>query len=124
MNTAYIAGPYRGPTQRDIENNVDRICRLAGDVAALGIAPVVPHAIGWMVSGGFAAPNPELTDEFWLRATEAMMLRCDVLVLAPDWQESAGACAERALWLACRNFRDCYDLADEGEWDRLRERGE
>jgi hypothetical protein len=36
-----------------------------------------------------------MPDDYWLRATMEMLLRCDALLLVPGWRSSAGSLAER-----------------------------
>ena len=83
---AYIAGKYRGPTAWAVEQNIRRAEEL-GFAVAKWFIPVIPHSM-------FRYFNGTQTDEFWLEGTLEIMRRCDVVILLPDWIESAGATAE------------------------------
>lgn len=89
MTVVYVAGPYRG----DVEQNVERACNYGYVVAQMGCVPLVPHAIGHAVDGRGAA----LPDRYWLDATAELLTRCDRMILIPGWRESSGSRAELAL---------------------------
>ena len=86
----YIAGPFRGRDSWEMENNIRRAETLALEVWRLGAAAVCPHTNTRFFQG--AAP-----DEVWLRGDLAILLKCDAMVMTPDWSRSSGAIAERAF---------------------------
>ncbi len=89
----YVAGPFRGASAWDIEENIRRAERLALDVWRLGAACVCPHTNTRFFQG--AAP-----DTVWLEGDLAILARCDAVLLTEDWERSAGARAERDFAVA------------------------
>jgi hypothetical protein len=89
MKLVYVAGPFRGPTAWDIEQNIRRAEEVGMDVAKAGAMPVIPHANTRFFHG-------TLTDAFWLEGTLEMLRRCDAVVMVPGWGESRGSIAEKA----------------------------
>lgn len=89
MKVVYVAGPFRGPTSWEIEENIRRAERLALDVWRLGAACICPHTNTRFFQG---AAN----DEVWLRGDLAILEKCDAVMLTPDWERSSGATAEVA----------------------------
>lgn len=94
LKIAYIAGPFTGETTWDIAQNVRRAEELALEVAKLGVMPLIPHANTHLFFG-------QLTEEFWLAGTVELLERCDIMVLLPNWEASAGARAESARATMC-----------------------
>jgi len=84
----YIAGPYRGPTAWDIENNIRRVEEVGIEIARAGAFPVMVHANCRFFQG-------QGTDAFWLDGTMELMRRCDAIVLIPGWTVSVGSNNER-----------------------------
>ena len=89
----YVSGPYTtGGNTR--EHNLAVAIALGMAVRAVGMTPLVPHL-------AVLPPNP--TESVWkaaMRDCLAFLLRCDALILTPDWHTSRGARVER--WLAKR----------------------
>lgn len=113
MILVYIAGRYRGPTAWDVEQNIRRAEEMGLQVAALGAAPVIPHANNRYFHGTF-------TDEFWLAATLAMLDVCGAVMLVPGWEGSVGTGDEidRAKVRGIPVFERIRDLA---AWLKLHE---
>lgn len=88
MKLIYVAGPFRGKTTWEVENNIRRAEELGFEVAKLGAVPIIPHT-------AFRHFDRELTEEFWLDGTLEMMRRCDGAIFLPTWTRSAGATGER-----------------------------
>ena len=87
MTVLYIAGPFRGPSAWDIEQNIRRAEALALIAWQAGFAVLCPHANTRFFQG--AVP-----DETWLRGDLELLSRCDGVLLTEDWERSAGARAE------------------------------
>lgn len=87
MKLVYIAGPFRAPNAWEVEQNIRRAESLALEVWKAGAACICPHANTRFFSG--ATP-----DEVWLRGDLEILNRCDAVLLAPGWEQSAGARAE------------------------------
>jgi hypothetical protein len=91
MKLGYIIGPFRAPTNWEIQQSVRNAEILGLEVARLGAFPVIPHK------------NTEnfyglLTDEFWLQGTEGLLLKCDfaitVAAICLPWEQSSGSVGE------------------------------
>lgn len=102
----YIAGPFRGPTPWDVKQHVMAAETVGLEVARMGGYPVIPHCM----TQSF---DKQLTDEFWLEGTRALLLACDACVLMPTWQTSIGAKAEREA--AERAGMSIFYWADRGD---------
>lgn len=91
MPLIYIAGPFRGRTPLDVRRNVERMRDVGLIVAAYtGGYPVIPHTM----TCDF---DKQLTDDFWLDGTMAMLRRCDAILLTSYWARSQGAIAENKV---------------------------
>lgn len=84
---AYISGPYRAPTIRGIVENIRRAEAVALEYWRQGYAVICPHLNTRLFDG--ACP-----DETWLAGDLVILERCDVIVMIPRWENSAGALAE------------------------------
>lgn len=84
MKLIYIAGPYRGDTEKNVAAAVEAGNILKHDGRAF---PVVPHLIG----GGYCGP---LGEDYMLAGTLHLMRRCDAVLALPTWQKSEGATKE------------------------------
>ena len=104
----YIAGPYTGPTQWIVAQNIRAAESYGRGVALLGLFPIVPHVLGQSF-------GDEQTPEFWYRGTLEVMKRCDAVIMLPNWSESKGAIHERriALELGLPVF---YSLEEARVW--------
>lgn len=89
MIIVYVAGPFRGPTPWDVAQNVMRAKALGLEVARAGFMPLIPHANTDLFDG-------QLTDQFWIDGTLALMRRCDAVVLVEGWERSNGTLGEIA----------------------------
>lgn len=87
MKVVYIAGPFRGKTAWDIEQNIRRAESVAYEVALAGAAPLCPHANTRYFHG-------TLTDAFWIDATVELLRRCDAVMLVKGWENSSGTRGE------------------------------
>lgn len=88
----YIAGPYTAPDAYQIELNVREAERYAYQVWKMGGVPVAPHLMNRFFMGA-------LPDEVVYKGTEALMLRCDAVLLLPKWPTSRGASQEKVVAL-------------------------
>lgn len=90
MRRIYIAGPFRGSTPWEVEENIRRAERKALAVARGGDCPVCPHTM-WRHF------DKALPDEFWLEAAKLLLETCRGVVLVEGWENSAGTRAEIQL---------------------------
>ena len=93
MKLVYVAGPYRAPTQEQIDKNIQNAILRARDVLLAGNLPVTPHllSIGKTTSltGSF-----ETTDQVWREGLILLVERCDEVWLFDGWEKSNGTLAE------------------------------
>lgn len=88
MIVVYIAGPFRAKSAWEIEQNIRNAETMALAVWRAGGVALCPHTNTRFYQN--AAP-----DEVWLRGDLELMVRCDVVLLTPNWNSSSGARAER-----------------------------
>jgi hypothetical protein len=103
----YIAGPFRGPTAWDIEQNVRNAEVFGLEIARLGGMPVIPHANTRYFHG-------QCNDQFWLDGTLRLMEVCDAMVLCTGWECSTGAKGERARFIELGRADRIFDLSGLG----------
>lgn len=108
MKVVYVAGPFRGPNNWEIEENIRRAERLALEVWRAGAACLCPHTNTRFFQGA-------ADDAIWLDGDLEMLARCDAIVMTDDWQRSSGARAEEAFARA-RQIPVFYDVATLRGW--------
>lgn len=86
----YVAGPFAGETNYDVQQNVNRAETIALAVALGGGLGVCPHTMNRNFFG-------QKDEAFWLAAVMELLRRCDGIVLAANWEASKGARAEWQL---------------------------
>lgn len=89
MKLVYIAGPYRAKTAWQVEQNV-RVAEEAGFQLIEqyeAFVPIIPHTMYRFYDG-------LKNDKYWLEATQQLLLRCDEIVLLPNWTASEGTLGE------------------------------
>lgn len=106
MRLGYVAGPYRGPTESDVDRNIQSAKRVAQEVWQLGVPVVCPH-LNTQFFGGLAP------DDLWLTGDLEILRRCDFVVLCPGWENSQGT--QEEVKLADELGLDMF------EWPRDRE---
>lgn len=94
MKIVYVAGPFRGPTPWDVEQNIRRAEALALEVWKLGAACLCPHT-----NTRFFDKAPDTPDDVYLEGDVEMLRRCDAVLMTPDWQRSTGARKEMTVAL-------------------------
>lgn len=95
MKVVYIAGPFRARNAWEIEQNIRRAEALALMVWQLGCACICPHTNTRFFQGAAA-------DDVWLAGDLEILRRCDAVLLAPGWADSAGTLAEMTEAAAMR----------------------
>lgn len=92
QTVVYVAGPFRAETSWQVEQNIRRAEALALELWKMGYAVVCPHLNTRHFQG-------ELPDSAWLKGDLAILQKCDLVVVTPDWDRSAGAREEVAAAL-------------------------
>jgi hypothetical protein len=93
MIIAYIAGPYRGTSRVKLINwiqrqiNISRAANIAKWAWRQGYAVICPH----LNSKNFDGIAPDVT---FLTGDIAILKRCDLMILVPGWEQSAGTLNE------------------------------
>lgn len=108
----YLAGPFRGRNSWEIAQNIRRAEALALEAWQQGVAVICPHA-------NTAHYQDAAPDEMWLYGDLAILARCDVLLLTPDWARSSGATAERDFAIA-RGMPVVTTIAELKAWKAAR----
>jgi len=83
MKLIYIAGPFRGATPWDVEQNVRAAETLALDTWRAGAAALCPHT-----NTRFFDKSGD--DKVFLDGTMEMLRRCDAVRLVLGWERSSG----------------------------------
>jgi hypothetical protein len=113
LAVVYVAGPFRAPTPWAIERNIRRAEEVGFEVCLLGAFPLIPHAN----TRYFHESAP---DQFFLDGTMELLRRCDALVLAPGWKQSAGTRAEveeaGRLGISVFDWSSMADREDFARW--------
>jgi hypothetical protein len=78
----YVAGPYRG----DVERNIETARQVAIQLWQAGFPTICPH----LNTARFEI-DCLIPDQDYLDGDLVMLARCDALVMAPDWERSQGA---------------------------------
>lgn len=105
MRCIYVAGKFRGATQFEVDQNIQRAEALGLEVAKLGASPVIPHA-------NTRSLHTHMPESFMLEATLELMRRCDALILVEGWQDSQGTRDEmcEASFLGIPVFHTLFGL--------------
>lgn len=108
LRLVYIAGPYRGPHEFAVRQNVRAAEALAVEVWRLGAVAVCPHKN----TSGLGGVVP---DAAFLAGVLEILRRCDAVLVTGNWRDSAGARVEVAE--AGRLGLPVFDNATAlGEW--------
>lgn len=87
MKVIYVAGPFRGKTGWEIEENIREAEKVALEVWKKGYAAICPHTNTRFFHG-------TLPDEDFLKGCLELLRRSDALLFAPGWERSEGARVE------------------------------
>jgi len=103
MRLIYIAGPYRGTTGWEIEENVRQAERVALQVWKMGYAAICPHCNTRMFFG-------EIDEDLAMKGCLEILQRCDGVLFIQGWEGSEGAMIE---WQEARrrNIPIYYELS-------------
>ena len=87
MKLIYVAGPYRGKDRWEVAQNIHRAEYAGLEIANVGGVPVIPHS-------NYSSFDGTQTDDYWLKATTALLARCDAAYFIRGWTNSEGSKAE------------------------------
>jgi hypothetical protein len=112
MKVVYIAGPYTAPTSWKREQNIRAAESQSMKLWRAGVAAVCVHTNARYFYG-------EVPESTAIAIDDAILLRCDGLLLVPGWQESPGTLRELEI-AKSRGIRvfypsqvqDCIDWAE------------
>lgn len=90
MPVAYVAGPYRGSSIYEVEQNIQRARSLAVELWKRGYAVICPHMNSALLDGA-------CDDKAFLEGGLELLRRSDVVVVLDNWRESKGTCTEIEL---------------------------
>ena len=69
----YVAGPYRGKTQRDVDLNIQKAENLGLVIFNMGAVPVIPHSM--------YRSYKDLPDDLVIEATLSLLHTCQAMVV-------------------------------------------
>lgn len=97
----YVAGPYRAYGSFSVADNIQNAREVAIAIWQAGHTAICPHlnALNFEEDSG-------LPDEVFLERDLEILARCDAIVMAPRWEYSHGAIAEREY--AIRHGIPCF----------------
>lgn len=89
MKVIYLAHPIRDSRGFWFhQQNIRRAERIALELWLMGFAVICPGKNTEFMDGA-------AKDDVWLKGDLEILKRCDLVVMAPGWQQSVGAKAER-----------------------------
>lgn len=109
MKVAFVSGPYRADTIAGTVDNIRAAEAVAKELWRLGFAVFCPHLNTALFDG-------VCSGETWLAGDLEILSRCDLVVLVPDWERSAGATAENKH--ANSLVIPVYEWPADSEWLR------
>ena len=117
MRLAYIAGKYRDERgEYYVYENILAARRVAAELWAMGFAVVTTHANAFLLGGALGIPA-----SVWLKGDQEILSRCDLIVMVPGWESSAGASDEHSL-ADTLSIPRYYWPEDHGELERVAKR--
>jgi len=92
MKVAYVAGPYRGPTEYQVHRNIQEAEAIALELWRIGFAVICPHKN----SGYFGG---EVSEDLILEGCLKIVEKSDCIVMMYSWERSEGSTVEREFAL-------------------------
>lgn len=90
MQIIYVAGPFRGETQWEIEKNVRHAEEKALELWKAGFAVICPHKMTEHFQG-------ECPDGAFIEGLLEILSKCDAIYLLKGWMKSEGSRQELKL---------------------------
>ena len=91
MRVAYLAGPYRAPTENALWENIAEARRIAVELWKLGYVPICPH-MNSAFMGGVVSSETFLAGDLEIISQLDPERAC--MVMMPEWLKSTGAQGE------------------------------
>ena len=90
MKSLYIIAPYAPRNEQSISSNVMVAVKATAKIIDLDteeyFAPLVIHAVGWMVSS-----HVDKSEDYWYKYTMSHLERCDAAIIVADIETSKGS---------------------------------
>jgi len=83
----YVAGKYRGKTEREVFDNIIAARTVALKLWDRGYAVICPHTNSFFMGS-------MLSDEQFIKGDLEIVSRCDAIYMLRGWQQSEGAVKE------------------------------
>ena len=93
MEVVYISGHYRASTTNGVQDNIEQAPQEAIKWWMDGYATICPHCNTAYMDG-------VVPDSVWLDGDIEILLRCDIVVMLPGWEDSLGAVEEHNIALS------------------------
>ena len=93
MTVIYLSGKYNSDTFDGITENIMFARKVAVNLWEQGYAVLCPH----MNTAHFEVDTTKVTYDDWLKGDLEMLLRCDAIIMLPEWEKSSGAKMEKKL---------------------------
>ena len=94
MKMLYIAGKYRSNSIDGVKENIRVARAYAEKYWKLGYAVICPHTNSGLM-------EQSVSEQLLMKGDLEFIMRCDVIVMLPDWIESAGSRAEHEVAVQC-----------------------
>jgi len=88
MKIIYVAGPYRGKSEREVFHNIVRAREAALKLWDEGWAVICPHTNSMFMGSRLGG------DEAFIEGDLEILRRCDIVYFLKGWQKSKGASLE------------------------------
>jgi hypothetical protein len=119
MKIVYVAGPFSGPTRKQVEANIKNATKAGLEIAELGLMPLIPHA---------NTSHPKFAQlqnyAFWIEGTQKLLEMCNAIYLIQGWESSTGARLEHEFAIEhdierLYNYTDLETYAGEQSVDLI-----
>ena len=92
IKVIFISGPFRGDNPWEVEKNIRRAEELSFEVWKLAEKGAKVAVICSHTNTRFF--DKTMNDQVWIDGTQALLLKCDAMLLVPGWENSEGTLGE------------------------------